>query len=303
MSIDDRQLQYFVDVATFRSINKAAEHRNIAQPALSRRMRQLEHELGAKLFSRSNMGIELTAAGQRLLEHAAKLIGEFDRITSILNSTDRAPSAKLLLGMPPGVSLMLLDRITSSVYRDIDGVILQVKEGGSQELLEMLISREADIAIVSERDFAGQLQAEHFYSERLFFVSAATPRLAPSEIALPFALPDLDQDFFATVRRALAQLGRAEKVDMYMATISSIKILVDQGLACTIGPYSGLIKELAKADWNITPVPGMMLERYVVWRRGAEDDPIIARTLAILRDVIGKVAQTDAAGHLLLPKE
>ena len=302
MSIDDRQLRYFVDVATFRSINKAAEHRNIAQPALSRRMRQLEHELGTKLFIRSNMGIELTDGGQRLLAHAAKLIGDFDRITAVINSTDRAPSANLALGMPPGVSLMLLDRITSRVYRDIGGVTLQVKEGGSQDLLDMLTSREADIAIVSERDFAGHLQAAPYYSERLFFVSAASMPAAPAQVTLPFALPDLDQDFFATAHRALARLGREEKIDMYMATISSIKLLVEQGLACTVGPYSGLTKELAKDEWNITPVPGMMLNRYVVWRRGADADPAVAQTLAILREIIVEVVATDDAGHLLLPK-
>ena len=67
MAIDHQQLRYFVQVATLRSINKAAGHLHIAQSALSRRMRQIEYDLGVDLFYRSAKGVELTTAGRRLL--------------------------------------------------------------------------------------------------------------------------------------------------------------------------------------------------------------------------------------------
>tara|TARA_R110000751_G_scaffold79998_7_gene161260 strand:+ start:457 stop:1368 length:912 start_codon:yes stop_codon:yes gene_type:complete len=303
MPIDDRQLRYFVDVATFRSINKAAEHRNIAQPALSRRMRQLEHDLGVKLFNRSNAGISLTEAGGRLLEHAAKLIGDFDRIGAVLRSSGAPTSDTLSLGMPPGVSLMLLDRITRGIYGGSQGVLLQVREGGTQDLLARLLEREIDIAIVTERDFAAPLDAAFCYAETLFFVAGPGAPEAPAEVALPFALPDLDRDFLETAYDALTRLGRPTEVDMFMATISSIKLLVARGLACTIGPYSALIGELDRAEWNFTAVPEMPLKRYVVWRRNESDSPAIARSIRVIQDAVADAAQQDTHGFLTLPSD
>ena len=63
-----RHLRYFVTVAEHQSIGRAAEHLHMAQPPLTRQIRQLEHELGVTLFRRTNRGVELTNAGQVFLE-------------------------------------------------------------------------------------------------------------------------------------------------------------------------------------------------------------------------------------------
>src|ERR1700691_1613321 len=66
-----RHLRYFVAVAEEGSLTVAAERRlHTAQPSLSRQMRDLEHQVGAQLLTRSSRGIALTSAGRAFLEHA-----------------------------------------------------------------------------------------------------------------------------------------------------------------------------------------------------------------------------------------
>jgi len=69
-----RHLRYFVTVAEHQSIGRAAEHLHMAQPPLTRQIRQLEHELGVTLFRRTNRGVELTNAGQVFLDDATRVL-------------------------------------------------------------------------------------------------------------------------------------------------------------------------------------------------------------------------------------
>ena len=299
MSIDDRQLRYFVDVATFRSINKAAEYRNIAQPALSRRMRQLEHDLSTTLFVRQPQGIELTDAGQRLLVRAASLIGEFDRIREAVSDDEKGPEIHLRVGLPPGVSLLLLDRMVSEVYRTIPKVILQIKEAETRLLLNNVLEGDLDIAVVSHREFSPRVEAERFYSEPLFFAVHASIPQPPSEVTLPFAVPDSDETFNEAAYDCLRRLGRPPQIDMRLATISSIKRLVDRGQACTLAPYSALTEEIRTGQWNLTRVPDFLLERYLVWRRGRHKNQLLDQAQRVFLATIASAAR-DETGDLLV---
>ena len=69
-----RHLKYFQIVANERSFTKAAEKLNISQPPLSRQIKDLENELGVKLFIRKYKNLELTKQGELFLDYANKII-------------------------------------------------------------------------------------------------------------------------------------------------------------------------------------------------------------------------------------
>src|SRR5215510_1895776 len=75
-----RHLRYFVSVAEEASVSKAALRVNICQPALSRQIRDLERELGVRLFDRIGRRIQLTAEGEDLLRRARALLTDADSL-------------------------------------------------------------------------------------------------------------------------------------------------------------------------------------------------------------------------------
>ncbi|UUZ80409.1 LysR family transcriptional regulator [Paenibacillus sp. P26] len=74
-----RQLAYFVEVAKLNNLTRAAERLKVAQPALSQQIRNLEQELGVRLFNRSGRGVSLTEAGKIFFIGAEKTLSEAER--------------------------------------------------------------------------------------------------------------------------------------------------------------------------------------------------------------------------------
>jgi len=78
--LDLRRLRYFVVVASERNFTRAAERLHVAQPALSRQVRQLENELGIELLHRTTHSVELTEAGRELLERGSRVVDDVDAL-------------------------------------------------------------------------------------------------------------------------------------------------------------------------------------------------------------------------------
>jgi DNA-binding transcriptional LysR family regulator len=83
MSVELRHLRYFIAVAEERHFTRAANRLRIAQPALSRQIRDLEQELGCPLLDRQACNVTLTASGEALLAEARKLLGEPERLKEV----------------------------------------------------------------------------------------------------------------------------------------------------------------------------------------------------------------------------
>ncbi|MEU5980138.1 LysR family transcriptional regulator [Streptomyces sp. NPDC047315] len=79
MDVDTRLLRYFVAVAEEGTLTRAAERLFVSQPALTKQVKQLEAQLGVRLFTRSRTGMALTEAGRALVERVPALLADWDR--------------------------------------------------------------------------------------------------------------------------------------------------------------------------------------------------------------------------------
>jgi len=99
MSIDLKQLRYFLAVAEEKSFSRAAERLHISQPPLSQQIMKLETELGVKLFARTTRTFELTVAGKALMSEASELLAKMRITIDTIRQIDRGEVGRLRVGI------------------------------------------------------------------------------------------------------------------------------------------------------------------------------------------------------------
>jgi molybdate transport repressor ModE-like protein len=107
-AVDIRTMKCFVQVADRGSITHAADDLGITQPALTRRILQLEIELGVGLLERRPRGIRLTGAGRELLEHARRILREVALAEAQVRRARSAVRGRVVLGTSPTLAPLLL---------------------------------------------------------------------------------------------------------------------------------------------------------------------------------------------------
>ena len=140
--MDFKYLEYAIAVAECKTITKAAQKLYIAQPNLSRALRDLEQELGFSLFVRTKKGMTPTAAGERFLTEAKGLL---ERLEALARECRETSGQQFLFSCVP--SSLLLNTVLD-VANDNPGFQLESKEYPSDLFLETLTSETADAGLI-----------------------------------------------------------------------------------------------------------------------------------------------------------
>ena len=126
-TMDFKQLRYFIAIADAGSLLRASERINIAQPALSVQLANLEAELGTQLVVRSNRGIELTDDGNILLLHARELIEKHSSVLAEMKSL-RTPTGSLKIGLPSNAVRLIGPAIQQAIASALPNVRLHISK-------------------------------------------------------------------------------------------------------------------------------------------------------------------------------
>lgn len=113
--MDSRLIEYFLRVAELGSINKAAADLRLSQPALSRYVASLEHELRAKLFTRTQGGVQLTEAGTLLRERARPILRQ---LTNLIEQVGDRASGQLSVGVPPSWQFLFTSKFVARLKKE-----------------------------------------------------------------------------------------------------------------------------------------------------------------------------------------
>ena len=146
--MDFRQLRTFSCVAELGSLSKASDTLRVAQPALSRQIKLLEHELRAELFTRNGRGMVLTEAGRLLLARTAGIVRQIDQIRDDIQSSGGPPSGRVVLGLVPTVSCVISARLARRTVESYPGISLCIVESYSGHLIEWLHRGQMDLAVI-----------------------------------------------------------------------------------------------------------------------------------------------------------
>lgn len=250
--MDLRQLRYFAQIVESGSLSKASRCLFVAQPALSQQLAKLEDEVGKPLLHRSARGVTPTDNGLALYHHARFMLRQLDQALSIARQEAGEVRGMVSLGLPSttlvAVGLPLMRRI----HEKYPGILLNVVEGMSGHIAQMIRLGQLDLAILFVNDVSSKLDATPLLEEELFVLLPQKSKLVPSnqtsisvaEVAkLPLILPT---GTHGLRRRVVAEFERRDLTPHVVAEIDSLALLMNcvyDGMGVTIKPMSALQHE------------------------------------------------------------
>jgi len=136
-----RHLRYFVAVAEALSFTKAAEKLRLAQPSLTRQVRNLENEIGVRLLDRTNNRVQLTEEGRRFLFDAKKLLALCAESVAAVQGINRGENSELNIGYVSNIHYGLLPATLGAFRKLYPRVALNLFDMTSAEQLHALAAR------------------------------------------------------------------------------------------------------------------------------------------------------------------
>jgi LysR family transcriptional regulator, hca operon transcriptional activator len=174
-----RHLRYFIAVAEEGSLTLAAEKRlHTAQPSLSRQIRALEEEVGAKLITRNAHGIELTPAGRAFLDHARLAVTQAEAGKEAARRAAQPDRASLALGFLSGTEMDLLPRAMRILQDELPNIEVKLTSDYSPKLADALTKGRLDAAFMRPEPHSGDLVYKRVRSEPLVLVFPSDHRFA-----------------------------------------------------------------------------------------------------------------------------
>ncbi|MBE9042609.1 LysR family transcriptional regulator [Oscillatoriales cyanobacterium LEGE 11467] len=272
-----RHLRYFVAVAEASNFSRAAERLHIAQPPLSKQIRDLEAELGVQLLDRRGRPLKLTPAGSVFLAEARSILAQVDRSITAARQAERGESGQLTVGFNSSAANSILSDVLRAVRSSFGDIELVLQELTARQQLEALRKGEIDVGFmhrfpIEEDD--GTLNFLTVLRESFVAVLPETHPLATrTEISLNqlagdrFILPPshLGTNLYAQIASLCRQSGFEPNVIQEAQWMQTILSLVSAGMGVTLLPENVLSLQrqgvVSRGLLDETPV----LEMAVVW--------------------------------------
>ena len=303
-----RHLRYFIAVAEEGSVTVAAERRlHTAQPSLSRQIRDLEAEVGAKLLTRSVQGVKLTAAGRAFLDHARVVLTQVDAAREAARRAANHEPTSLSLGFLSGEDVEWLPEAMRVLQVELPRVEIKVVTGHSPDIADAISNGEIDVGFIRPERYASDLDYKLLRKEPLLAIMPSDHRLRSSSVVdmagfggenfigisqtAPVLRP-IVQDYIHGCRAKVIPAGEADYLSMAISLVSSTRgVALLPIYARALLPWSVISRPLT----GIVPTVDLVL----AYHKG--NDARLIRLLASKVDEMAARVLTHATGRELRP--
>lgn len=246
--LDLELLRCFQRVAEFGNVTRAAFDLGISQPALTRLIRRLEHEVGSPLLTRDARGVTPTEAGHLLISKAAPLLAQAHIVGEQLSQWRSALSGDVSLCMPSSLHHVVTLPLVQELRENEPGIRLSVMDGFDAMLHAQLRDGRTDIGILihdTERLIEG-VDQQPIASDPLMVMAPmnafpATARLTVDELQQQeLVLPGVSNSLRQHIDKLFRRRGAIPRVAMVVDSWRLAHDLVAQGNCVTIVPASGV---------------------------------------------------------------
>jgi len=295
--IDFVTLRLFVSIADERSLTRAAEREHLALAAVSKRISDLENQLGSALLYRQPKGVELTPAGHALLHHAHTLLDDLQQMSAELSEFSLGVKGHVRIHANTSAVIEFLPEDLSRFARAHPEVKIDLEERVSSETVRAVREGLADIGI-----FAGHVQADELqvFSYRHDQLALVTPRHHPLAGRRDVALRDAigydfiglqqDSSLHGLLQRTAHQLGRPLRMRIQVRSFEAISRMIQTGMGVGVLPEAAVRDLLPALDVAVIPLTDPWARRELkVGVRSLERLSVTARQMLehLLADVPG----------------
>lgn len=280
MSFTLKQVRYFVGVAEFGSVSRAAQALAISQSAVTEAVKDLEQRLGVKLFERRRRGLETTYQGHIFLRHAKAILAEVSNAETVFDSTPVPQGTRLNVGVTSMTAGYVLSDLLARFRRAGPGIEVNAIEDTGEYLEHLIVGGEIDIAVmvVSNLRNRDALQSEILVvspfrlwlpiGHRLSAVESISPEDLRGE---PQILLDVDEMQAETLRLTSAYRANM-KIAFRTRSVEAVRSLVASGAGVALLPdlvYRPWSLEGDRIESRDVSCKLPVVQVGLVWRRGA----------------------------------
>lgn len=273
--MDFDHLITFVEIAKQGSFSRAGQKLFRSQPAVSAQIRQLEQEYGQKLFDRVGKSVQLTAAGEALLEYASKLLTLRNESLRAVADQASTPRGTLAVGANEATCLYVLPDIFAQYNQHYPHVQISIYRNFSHKVVEKIEDGTVDVGIVTLPVKAPSLRVHSIFRDRIMLMTSPTNPLAKFKSVTTAQVAEQPQIFPKTgfMRQVLDKQFRPYRshlqISMELPSVGMIKRFVAAGLGVSLISETFARDEVRSGKAKLIPVSDMDVWRELglVYRR------------------------------------
>jgi LysR family hca operon transcriptional activator len=294
-----RHLRYFVAVAKAGSLTVAAEQiLHTSQPSLSRQMRDLEQEVGAKLLTRRVRGIELTPAGRVFLDHARLVLSQVEAGAEAARRVAHPAKPCFTMGFLTGHELTWMPEAIKILRDELPNIDVMISSQYSPMLADGLTKGKIDAAFLRREKGSPDLAFRLLVKEPLVLVLPGNHRLAAHRAISP---QDLVSETFVTVshtapvlrgvidnylKRSGIKITAAHEVDH---VVMGVSLIASTG---GIGLLPAYAQNFLTSYVTSRPLKGVApTVELVLGYKKSNESPILKLLLSRLDELVARVSQ------------
>lgn len=285
-----RVLRYFLEVAREGSITHAAQRLHISQPTLSKQIKDLEAELGKKLFVRSSFSVRLTEEGMLLRKRAEDILDMVDKTQAEFLSMDEVNGGDIHIGCAESDNIKYLARCVKTLQRRYPRIRIHLYSGDTDDLSERLDRGLLDFAVIAQAvDLSKYNYLELPESDTWGVVMRKDAPLAKKESVCIDDLLDLPLIVSRQgLREDIPKLFGERTDRLHIAATLNLAyngtVLAREGLGYVL-TFDKLVDTSEQSELCFRPLsPRLETRLYVIWRKYQTFSPAAAAFLRVLQD-------------------
>jgi DNA-binding transcriptional LysR family regulator len=248
------QIETFLAVAGLGGFHRAAHALGMSQPAVSARIRALEHSLGATLFARGPNGLALSAAGHTLKPHAELLLRTANTARRSIEALEAPNRQALTIAAALTVATYFLPEVLSRFHKSCPNTIVTVhsRSMNSREVLEMVLARQAAIGLARSLSHP-QVETVTLRADSLVLIGSAEQQnryKRPVRLAQvaewPLIFFDRGSSDWSLTHGLFQRAGLVPNMVLEVEIIETAKKMAQRGLGFAFLPYFSVAQELSR---------------------------------------------------------